>query len=270
MKQLLYQRYLSAMRLYWRARGGRRIEAFNNVMKVTADTVFPSYHTHRLPKAGHKSRIVRYADYVQQHAICDFITRLESAGCGKACVIEVGAHHGAYAVILGKLLQKSGGRMIAIEPHPESFKVLQENVQLNGLDDTVICIQAGIADKAGIMSISDQGSQSQLKAEPDGVSVRVETLEGVIREQNLKKVDLLLIDVEGAELPVLQGFPWTGFPLPKIFCELHPYAFQDFGYTGKDLKNFLEQNGLRCIDMYFHEYKEFEDLDYIGPTVLMR
>jgi len=268
MKSRMYRRYLALRQAYWRSTGGRRIRVFGESLKVTADTVFPGYRSHPLPTGSHKSRIVRHADFVQMHALVDFIERARRP----LTVVEVGAHHGAYAVLMGQLLRKHGGRCLAIEPHPASFASLCRNVRLNDLDGVVTCLQNGIADVSGEFSISDQGSQSQLVARGGGAgeTVTVKTLARIRSEQRLPMVDLLLIDVEGAELPVLRGFPWNEMPLPKIFCELHPYAWPDFGYTPEDFSAFLTGKGLRCIDMYFTEHRTFPDLDYIGPTVLMR
>ena len=96
------------------------------------------------------------------------------------------------------------------------------------------------------------------------------TLEQIVRDYSLSAIDLLLIDVEGAELPALKGFPWSELPLPRIFCELHPYAWPDFGYSGTDFQHFLSSRQLRCIDMYMTEHVSFTQPDYIGPTVLIK
>lgn len=266
MKSRIYRCYWALRQAYWRISGGRRLRVFGESLKVTADTVFPGYRSHPLPAGSHKSRIVRHADFVQMHALVDFIERARRP----LTVVEVGAHHGAYAVLMGQLLRQHGGRCIAIEPNPSSFATLCRNVRLNDLDGVVTCLQNGISDIPGELSISDRGSQSQLVAEGGGETVTVKTLAQILSEQGLATVDLLLIDVEGAELPVLRGFPWNDLPLPKIFCELHPYAWPDFGYTAEDFSAFLTGKGLHCIDMYFTEHRTFPDLDYIGPTVLMR
>lgn len=89
------------------------------------------------------------------------------------------------------------------------------------------------------MSISNEGSESQLTDYLSCERVRVETLTSLFDKHKIESVELLLIDVEGAELPVLKGFPWAKFAPPKIYCEVHPYAFQDFDYTGNDFLTFL-------------------------------
>lgn len=68
-----------------------------------------------------KSKIVIYGDYVQMHSMVDFIEQIEFP----TTIINMGAHHGAYAIVLGRILQKSGqrGKIIAIEPNPVSWSV---------------------------------------------------------------------------------------------------------------------------------------------------
>lgn len=158
--------------IYWRLIGGRRIDVFGQSLKVDPLTDFPYYRTHPIPSGSHKSRIVRYVDYVQQHAIADLISRANSP----LTIIEVGAHQGGYAVILGKLLGSIGGKVVAIEPNPISFEILKKNVHMNGLDNLVTCVHAAISDTPGILSISDKGIQSQLVAHGEGAEVTVMTL----------------------------------------------------------------------------------------------
>jgi len=78
-----------------------------------------------------------------------------------------------------------------------------------------------------------------------------------------------MIDVEGAELLVLRGFPWQSVRVEKILCELHPYAWKEFGYNIDDMKQFLISHGYRCFDMYFIEYKIFNTDTYLGPTLFI-
>ena len=83
-------------------------------------------------------------------------------------------------------------------------------------------------------------------------------------------MDLLIIDVEGAELPVLRGFAWQSASVDRIFCEMHPYAWKDFAYSNEDMRQFLMSHGYRCFDMYFREHKIFDSDAYVGPTFLCK
>jgi FkbM family methyltransferase len=268
LKALAYGIVQSLMRGIWRASGGRRINAFGERLRVVPETVFPSYRKLRLPQGEAKSEIVRYADFVQAHAAMNYIATLERA----ATVVDIGAHHGAYAVLLGKALKKLGGKVIAVEPNPLCFDVLVRNVLLNDLADVVSCEQCAILDRAGIVNISLGDSESRVLGPASAGSVTAEavTLEMLIKKHSIAAIDLLIIDVEGAELPVLRGFPWGTTGIGRIFCELHPYAWAEFGYCAQDVRDFLRVHSLRCMDMYLTEYNAFADSGYIGPTVLSR
>ena len=253
--------------MFWRIKGRRNIKAFGEDYHVMADTIFPNYRKFRLPKKGCLSEIVRYTDYVQLHSVVNYVMQLKN----QPTIIDIGAHHGAYAVILGKIVRKLGGRFIAVEPNPQSFDVLKQNIRLNKLENTVVCEQIAIADKTGYMNIDLLGSQSRLTLQQsDNCCVaEVTTLEQLLKKHEVNYVDLLMIDVEGAELLVLRGFPWQTVKVGRIFCELHPYAWKDFGYNSEDMTDFLISRGYRCLDMYLNEHITFNSEAYIGPSLLI-
>lgn len=266
MKSLIYRAGLKMLKLYWLISGGRRITAFGEKFLLAGNSVFPHYRKLRLPKGGYGSDIVRYCDFVQIHAMCKYVAGLSE----KPLLIDIGAYHGAYAIVLGKIVQRKGGRVLAVEPNPASFKVLLENVRLNGLEDTVACEQIAVLDKLGPANIKFQGSESYVTKNHTDSNVEVTTLGILMDKYEIKRVDLLIIDVEGAELPVLRGFPWETAGADRIFCELHPYAWKNFGYTRENMTEFLNDQGYRCLDMYFTEYTSFDSDSYIGPTFLCK
>ena len=234
---------------------------------VAPATVFPTHRRLRLPRGGPRSEIVRYADFVQMHSCCQYCASLTHP----PTIVDVGAHHGGYAVILGKIAQKRGGKVMAIEPNPSSFSVLASNVALNGLEGTVAIEQVAITRCPSTVRLAPLGSQSFVsdKSLPETVAVRGEPLSDVLRRHAVSHVDLLIIDVEGAELSVLQSFPWPSVPVDRVFCELHPNEWEHFGYTPEEFRTFLRERGLRCVDMYFHEYDDIPTERHIGPCCLL-
>lgn len=268
MKYWIYHMWLRMQRLLWRIRGFRKLTAFGCNLKVTASTVFPSYRKLRLPRGGYLSDIVRYGDFVQFHAICSRIDQMREL----PVIVEVGAHHGAYAVVMGNLVKERGGKVLAIEPNPVSYEILKNNVKLNGLTDTVICVGAAVTEKAGTVSISLDDSQSSINNDPgksESVTVQGLPLATIIGNSGITSVSLLLVDVEGAELAVLKSFPWDSVPVQTIYCELHPYAWAQFGHSGRDVQEFLLGKGYRCFDMYLREYTAFKEERYIGPCLFL-
>ena len=264
-KSMIYRFGMRMLKWYWNLTGSRRITAFGQRYRLTPDTEFPTHRHLRLPKESCLSQIVRYADFVQIHSILRYVSELKNA----PTIIDIGAYHGSYAVVLGKVAHQLGGKVVAVEPNPETFTILLENVRLNNLEDTVTCEQIAVLDKSGFAGIALQGSQTHVASKEIDYTAEVTTLKSLMDKHRIENVDLLLIDVEGAELQVLRGFPWQTEKPGKIFCELHPYAWKDFDYTCEDLRLFLEEHQYRCFDMYLNEHKIFDKVSYIGPCIFI-
>lgn len=263
--RFLYRKHF--LETVWQLNGGRRMVIFGMECLFTASSSIFEYKNVKVPKETILDDITSYTDYVQLRAI----VREAQLLVNRPVVVDIGAFHGAYAVILGKIVQRKGGRLIAVEPHPEQFHTMLDNVRLNGLEDTVICRQVAVADYTGDARLRCGGNQSVLDTGQgdDGVTVEVVTLSDLLRKHDINKVDILMMDVEGAELLVLRGSPWNAVRIEKVFCEMHPYAWKNFGYSGRDVGQFIRDNGFRCFDMFLQEHTQFpEELFYMGPTVL--
>jgi FkbM family methyltransferase len=267
LKRACYQAGLGLARSWWRVRGGRHLTVFGLKIVVAPETVFPHYRKFPLPKRGCKSEIVRYVDYVQLHSVMMYLEELRTP----PTIVEVGAHHGAYAVLLGKKAKELGGTVVAVEPNPQACAVLKRNVALNGLNSTVVCEEVAVLDEPGQHQLVMQGDQSHIALRPSAEGCRVEcvTLEALLSNHGVTVVDLLLIDTEGAEMLVLKGFPWGSVGIGRIYCELHPYAWEGLGYSTSDFERFLVDHEFRCYDMYLREHSKFERRAYIGPTLLV-
>ena len=136
----------------------------------------------------------------------------------------------------------------------------------------MICEPIALLDRACELRVEMQLAVSHVgrDASASSPTVQCETIAQVCRRHSLDRIDLLIIDTEGAELPILRGIDWQATGVDKIFCELHPYNWKQFGYGGEDFKAFLQQHRLRCIDMYLRELTDFSDEQYVGPTLLIR
>jgi FkbM family methyltransferase len=258
------------MKAYWYIAGGRKVTVCGSAYTFDPRTDLPfNPLKFPYPKTDALSDIVQYADYVQMRSL---LLYLEKNKDDKPAVIDIGAHHGSYAILLGKILQQRRGRLIAVEPNIRSFRILQDNVKINSLYDTVICENVAITDKEGELSLADLGSQSYVtdRRSGDGDKVVALTLEKLLKKYEINRVNILIIDIEGAELPALRGFPWDNVAADKIFCELHPYNWKRFGYDGNDFQTFLEDHGLHCFDMFFENCRDISEERYIGPAMLFR
>jgi FkbM family methyltransferase len=128
--------------------------------------------------------------------------------------VDVGAHIGRYALEAAA----SGSRVIAVEPEPSNLTMLRDNIALNGFRN-VQAYDVAVSDSTGRRTFyltkgGDTGASSLEKswrayfAGTDMVSrleVKVDTLDHLLEDAGVEKVDWLKIDVEGHEVPVLVG-----------------------------------------------------------------
>ena len=168
-----------------------------------------------------------------------------------AVVIDVGAHVGFYAIAMAKRVGPQG-RVWAAEPDPVNQVMLHQHIALNGVSAQVQVIPAGISDQKGTAILHQQGLQSQLLAAgmtTPGVTVNLTTIDAVIEDA---AVDLILVDVEGFELPVLRGASallGSSTRRPGIMViEVHPYAWAESGTTSAGLLGWLSQHGYVVTD----------------------
>jgi len=122
-------------------------------------------------------------------------------------VVDVGAHVGIYTVKAGRRAGKQG-RVISIEPDPYNYKLLINNVRMNNLDKNVIPINIALGNFKGKarLYLGCRGKyHSLLPISRRFIEVDVNTLDGLMEELDLRRCDLLKIDVEGYELEVLKG-----------------------------------------------------------------
>lgn len=128
-------------------------------------------------------------------------------------VIDVGAFVGLYTLRAAKLMNGMG-LVISLEPSAKHYEILEYNLVLNGLDN-IVSLRLGLAGSRGIrkLYITENSINSTLVrsyAEYMGCTGRIETirvvrLKDLINMLRLKRIDLLKLDVEGAELEIVES-----------------------------------------------------------------
>lgn len=142
--------------------------------------------------------------------------------------VDVGANVGYHTLLAAHA--NPAGRVVAFEPHPDLFRRLRRNVELNAVTN-VQCHDVAAGDRTGEAVLrsptSDLPITSSLTTVPGAAytttrTVKVVELDDILRETG---VDLLKIDVEGAEPMVLGGMRGTlDRHRPAIVCEVISYA----------------------------------------------
>jgi FkbM family methyltransferase len=125
--------------------------------------------------------------------------------------VDVGAHVGKYTVSIAKVVGEKG-LVIAIEPHPENYKILMENVRLNGLKNVIGLNIAAWSEECKLkLFIAGMHGRHSIKKDfgLGSLSVKARPLDDVFDELVLKRCNYIKIDVEGSELEVLKGLVKT-------------------------------------------------------------
>lgn len=147
-------------------------------------------------------------------------------------IIDAGAHIGLATLYFKKLYPAA--KIIAIEPHPTSFKLLQKNVSENRLSDVTLLNAALVGHKSSdqtqtffadtefswfsTASIHEGAWNKAQHTAP--LTVPTLSLTEVLKEVG-GSVDLLKLDIEGAEQAVLGEARNNLANIAHIICEYH-------------------------------------------------
>lgn len=167
-------------------------------------------------------------------AVLDYWCPFERPGPGDT-IIDVGAGIGEDAVVFSKLVGPTG-RVVAIEAHPATFACLKETIARSGLEN-VLAVQCAIADREGMLSMSDDNehlANSMLKS-GGGIDVPAKTLDALLAELGIEQVDLLKMNIEGAERPALAGMTRSASSIRKAAISCHDFV-ADGGSGGDEFR----------------------------------
>lgn len=178
-----------------------------------------------------------------------FIKRILKSGM---VFIDVGANMGYYSLVGAKMVGHAG-HVHSFEPSAKMVGELRYNVALNGFNN--VCINnMALGEKNGIAQLSryEQGKEAygSLAQRPfPGAqvigydAVQVTTLDEHSTAHGISRVDVIKMDVEGAELNVLSGALETirNFR-PIIILEIAEVNLSGFGFQPADIYNMFERN----------------------------
>lgn len=121
--------------------------------------------------------------------------------------VDIGANIGKYTVMIGNQL-KGNGKIISIEPHPNNFEILKKNVEVNKCENVTL-VNAACWNTKSTLKLFDHEAHpllaSAVKESKNFITVDSEPLDDILDRLGVKNVDLVKIDVEGAESKVLEG-----------------------------------------------------------------
>ena len=161
-------------------------------------------------------------------------------------VLDVGAHAGYYTLLMAQQVGQ-GGRVVAFEPNRAVRELLSRNIELNGYDQVTVCPFALFShDGTTILETLDN---SNMRLSPNAQAGAAEQVvmrefDGCRAELGIERVNLLKLDVEGAEFDVLQGMrDLLTSCHPDLLIEVHLEGLAQFNHTPAELLDYVKSLG---------------------------
>jgi FkbM family methyltransferase len=166
-------------------------------------------------------------------------------------ILDIGANTGLYCLL--PVLNRSI-KGYAFEPNPEAYRILKNNIALNALQNNIQTIPIALSDRTGTvkLKIPTTGTDSGLSCiglpqrfgSWHEISVPMDTLDNVAKWKKISHVDLIKIDTEGCELPVLLGGEeLIRSTFPRILLEFDERNTAQFGYHTDEIVKLLTSWG---------------------------
>ena len=198
------------------------------------------------------------SDYIQWHVFANipeysWRVAFDSLPDG-ATVFDVGANVGMFSLKLARKCQESGKTVdiYSLEPNPPTFERLRRNLELNReLSPSIHLNEIALGDRAGFLELAydedNTGGASMIsvdaaRSNPTVATVRMETLDQFLFDNDITRVDFIKIDVEGYEPLVLEGARRTieSFA-PVLYIEMTNEWFMKNGHSNSSVLRFLQE-----------------------------
>lgn len=165
-------------------------------------------------------------------------------------VVDIGANLGLYTL----RALRAGCIVHSFEASPEIYQLLNKNIKANGFAESgkIHSYNKAVADKEGYAPFYIEkemcGHSNLYSAETDDSStINVETVALDHFLKNIDKIDVVKIDVEGAEYAVLKGMEnlIKSNPQVKILIEFAPCNIERAGISPKELLYLIRSFGFK-------------------------
>ena len=169
--------------------------------------------------------------------------------------VDVGANWGYFSLLASHLVG-SRGRVISVEADPRARGALRANLERNRLTQVQV-LEIAASDRAGTLHLQEYASGAtdsgnygltSTTTTIDGgrsFEVAAQRLDDALDEAGVDRVDVLKMDIEGAEAPALRGLErrLAGGRITHIVLEVHPYHLRDQGSSVGEVVGLLRRHG---------------------------
>ena len=191
-------------------------------------------------------------------------------------VFDIGSYIGVYTFTAYSNLASC--EIHTFEPNPHSANRLKSTIQQNNLP-RIHLNNSAVGDYSGrikfnLHSVPVQSSLLNANQNTTSIEVPITTLDSYCQNQKVKHIDVIKIDVEGAELQVLRGGENVFQKCrPIMIIELHKKESIEFGYTVHDTIRYLLDRGYHLHVLKYGlttrpQLTEFHDMELNRQIVI--
>ncbi len=159
-------------------------------------------------------------------------------------ILELGAYIGYYAIGISELLSDQG-KIIAVEASPDNFKILNKNISENKINN-IIPLHKAIWNKKTELDFYLTENQKNsvnkyIVGDNESIKVSADTVDNIVKDLNLTKIDFVRIQLNGVEYEALQG-------MSNVLINKKPKLLIAVPYINDEIiKKFLESHGYTYI-----------------------
>jgi FkbM family methyltransferase len=138
-------------------------------------------------------------------------------------VVDVGAGAGDHVLVFARWVGPAG-RVVAVEAHPLTAECLRLTVDANKLSNTLVLAEAAW-NTSTKLRISDENAHeaNAVGDSGDGITVPARPVDDMLAPLALARIDLIKLNVEGAELEALAGMPRALATARAIVVSCHDF-----------------------------------------------
>jgi FkbM family methyltransferase len=225
----------------------------------------PRYQGSETDLLGKTLRFVDAASFLSAYRqIFDEETYSFAARASNPLILDCGANIGLSVIYWKQLYPFS--RIIAFEPDPDVFEVLTWNCRQRNLADIEL-VNRAVWKEQGILPFCAEGADAGhldygTSMDRNRRSVQVPTVR--LRDYLNEPIDLLKLDIEGAEVEVLKDCQWHLDAVRNLFVEYH--SFHGSEQHLDEIFFILKKNGFRVhVKSELVSASPFVDrLNYLG------
>jgi FkbM family methyltransferase len=173
-------------------------------------------------------------------------------------MLDIGANHGIFSIFASPRIGAKG-RIFAFEPSLREVGRLRANIRLNSFENIEV-VQSAAGDENGVIELTiagdDHEGQNTLGGfaytstkRVDTQKVQIQKLDDFVSQKKLARLDIIKMDVEGAEFKALAGAKETLLRFkPILLLELQEQSLALQGSSEKAVVDFLKKLGYTIYD----------------------